>query len=148
MADKLIHSLITGTHVAPKPSLPFKQKMLVAVAIIFVLSLGGFLVWKFINFREEGQVTRFLEDITGGRYEQAFALWDSEGSYQMKQFLEDFGKDGYYTKKVHQGRVVTSKRQRGAVVVCVELDPTRKYLPVRVDKSSMKLSFSPVDKCN
>ena len=148
MADKLIHSLITGTHTAPKPTLPFKQKLFAAAAIILVVSLGSFLVWKFINYREEGQVTRFLESITGGRYDQAFALWDSEGSYQMKQFLEDFGSDGYYTKSVHEGRVVTSKGQGGAVIVCVELDPKRKYLPVRVDKNSMKLSFSPVDKCN
>ena len=148
MADKFLGNIISGNHVAPKPSMPLVQKLLVATAVLVVVSLGSFLMWKFINYREESRVRQFLEELTSGRYDQAFALWDSEGTYQMKEFLEDFGKDGFYTKGVQEARVVTSTGQGGAVIVCVELDPKRKYLPVLVNKDSLKLSYSPVDKCN
>jgi hypothetical protein len=148
MADKLIGNLITGDHVVPKKGMPFKQKMTIAVAIFVAVSLGSFLVWKFINYREESRVTHFLQEIGQGQYDQAYAEWDSGDSYKMKDFLEDFGKDGYYTKNMHDARVVNSRGQGGAVIVCVQVDTFRKKLPLRVDKESLKLSYSPVDKCN
>ena len=148
MADKLIGNLFSGDHVAPKPSMPLSQKLTIAVAVIVVASLGGFLVWKFINYREESRVTRFLDAVTQGQYDRAYASWDADDRYKMKDFLEDFGRDGYYTKGMHAARVVNSRGQGGAVVVCVEMDNFRKQLPIRVDKESLKLSYSPVDKCN
>src|SRR6185436_3836488 len=111
MGDRLIGNLITGDHVVPKPSMPLKQKLTIATAIIVVVSLGSFLVWKFINYREEGSVTHFLEEVTNGRYDQAYAAWDGGERYQLKDFLDDFGKDGYYTKGMHGARVVASKGQ-------------------------------------
>ena len=66
----------------------------------------------------------------------------------MKDFLDDFGKDGYYTKNMHEARIVNSKGKGGAVVVCVQMDNFRKRLSLRVDKESLKLSFSPFDPCN
>src|SRR5437773_2186343 len=148
MADKLIGNLITGDHVVPKPSMPLKQKIQIAVAVFVVISLGGFLVWKFINYREESRVTRFFESVTQGKFDQAYASWDADDHYKMKDFLDDFGRDGFYTKNMHSARVVNSRGQGGAVVVCVELDNFHKQLPIRVDKESLKLSYSPVDKCN
>src|SRR5689334_15199304 len=148
MAGKLIGNLITGDHVVPKPSMPLNQKLTIAVAVFVVISLGGFLVWKFINYREESRVTTFLDAVTQGRYDQAYASWDADDRYKMKDFLDDFGKEGFYTKNLHSARVVNSRGQGGAVVVCVGLDNFHKQLPIRVDKQSLKLSFSPVDKCN
>ena len=148
MADKLIGNLITGDHVAPKPSMPLRQKAQIAVAIVVVGSLGSFLVWKFINYREERQVTQFFQALAQGQYDQAYAKWDADDHYKMKDFLEDFGKEGYYTKGSHDARVVNSRGRGGGVVVCVQLDAGRKELPIRVDKESLKLSYSPVDRCN
>jgi hypothetical protein len=148
MTAKLIGNLITGDHVAPKPSMPLQQKFTVAVALFAVISLGGFLVWKFINYREESRVTSFLDAVAHGQYDRAYASWDADERYKMKDFLEDFGSEGFYTKGMHTGRVVNSKGQGGAVVVCVKLDNFQKQLPIRVDKESLKLSYSPVDKCN
>ena len=58
------------------------------------------------------------------------------------------GKDGYYTKGMRTARVVSSRGQGGAVVVCVELDNVQRRLPIRVDKESLKLAYSPIDRCN
>jgi hypothetical protein len=144
---KLIGNLITGDHVVPR-YMTLQQKLRIATAVIVVVSLGSFLVWKFINYREESRVTGFLQAIVQGQYEQAYANWDADERYKMKDFLDDFGKDGYYTKGMHQARVVTSKGAGGGVIVCVELDTLRKRLPILVDKESLKLSYSPEDQCN
>ena len=148
MAAKLIGNLITGDHVAPKPGMPLQRKLSIAVALFVVVSFGGFLIWKFINYREESRVTGFLDAIAHGQYDRAYASWDADDRYKMKDFLEDFGSEGFYTKNMHSARVVNSKGQGGAVVVCVQLDKFQKQLPIRVDKESLKLSYSPVDKCN
>lgn len=148
MADRLIGNLITGDHMQPRPGLSTKQKVRIGIAVFVVVSLGSFLVWKFINYREERQVTHFFQDLSQGQYDQAYAMWDADDHYKMKDFLEDFGQNGYYTKGSHNSRVVNSRGRGGGVVVCVELDSGRKELPIRVDKDSLKLSYSPVDRCN
>jgi hypothetical protein len=156
MADKFISNLITGDHVRPKSGMSGKQKMQIGVAIVVVVSLGSFLIWKFINYREESQVAHFVQDLSQGQYDQAYAMWDADDHYKMKDFLEDFGKDGYYTKGMQKPGVVNSRGRGGGVVVCVEFDRGRKEVPIRgrkevpirVDKDSLKLSYSPVDRCN
>ena len=148
MADRLIGNLITGDHVVPKPAMPLKQKFTIAVAIFVVVSFGSYLVWKFVNYREESRVTHFFTELTQGQYDQAFASWDSDERYKMKDFLDDFGKEGYYTKNLHDARVVNSKGKGGDVVVCVQMDNFQKRLSLLVNKESLKLSFSPVDPCN
>jgi hypothetical protein len=145
---KLIGNLITGDHVVPKPAMPLAKKLQIATAIFVVVSLGSFLVWKFINYREERRVTVFLQSLANGQYDQAYGSWDADDHYKMKDFLEDFGKDGFYTKAMHGPKVVTSRGSGGAVVVCVELGNFSKLLPILVNKESLKLSYSPVDKCN
>ena len=148
MSGKLIGNLITGDHVVPKPGMPLAHKLKIATAIVVTVSMGSFLVWKFINYREESKVTQFLEEISQGQYQQAYANWDAGDSYKLKDFIDDFGKDGYYTHGMHSARVVTSKGHGAGVVVCVELDNLQQKLPIRVDKESMKLSYSPLDRCN
>lgn len=148
MGDRLIANLITGDHVRPKPAMPLQQKMQIAIAIFVMVSLGSFLIWKFINYREERQVSNFFQDLAQGQYDHAYAMWDADDRYKMKDFLEDFGKDGYYTKGTRKAHIVNSQGRGGGVVVCVELESGKKELPIRVDKDSLKLSYSPVDRCN
>src|SRR5579883_2241904 len=119
MADRIIGNLITGDHARPRPGLSLKQKTQIAIAVFVVVSLGSFLIWKFINYREERQVSQFFQDLSQRQYDQAYAMWDADGHYQMKDFLEDFGQDGYYTKGSHSARVVNSRGRGGGVVVCV-----------------------------
>ena len=145
MSDKLIGNLITGDHVVPKPTIPLKKKLLIAFYIVTVVSVGSFLIWKFINYREESRVSQFLQEITQGQYDQAFASWDAGDSYKMKDFLEDFGKDGYYTKGMQTASVVKSHGVGGGVIVCVQLDNFKRDIPIRVDKETMKLSYSPLE---
>jgi hypothetical protein len=145
MAEKLIGSLIYGEHTVPKKGRPLKERLKVPLAIGVVLLLIGGAAYKFANYREEGRVKGFLEDIRSGRYDIAYARWDTDGHYSMKDFLADWGKDGYYTRGLNTARVVDSNTSGSAVVVYVELG-FNAPLALRVDKENLRLSFSPTNK--
>src|SRR5204862_7328314 len=98
MAYKLIGSLIYDDHPIPKKSRALKERLKVPVGIALVLIFVSGLVYKFANFREEGRVRQFVEAIESGQYDIAYQGWDTDGRYTMKDFLQDWGKEGYYTK--------------------------------------------------
>jgi hypothetical protein len=146
MAEKIIGSLIYGDHPIPKRSRALKERLKVPVAIGLALIFISGLLYKFANFREERTVSRFITEVEGSRYDAAYRLWDIEGRYSMTDFLQDFGKDGYYTKGMHEARVFDSNGKGGSVVVYVSIDSLKNPLALLVDKDTLKISFSPVSK--
>ena len=146
MAEKIIDSLIYGDHPIPKKSRALKERLKVPVTIALVLIFISGLLYKFANFREERSVRQFMADVQGGNLDGAYQLWDSEGRYTMKDFVQDWGKDGYYTKGMREARVVDSNSKGGSVVVYLGIDSLKSPLALLVDKDTLKISFSPVSK--
>jgi hypothetical protein len=146
MAEKIIGSLLYDDHPIPKKSKAFKERLKVPVAIGLVLIFISGLLYKFANFREERAVRNFMTEVEGGRYDAAYRLWDVEGRYSMNDFMQDFGKDGYYTKGMHEAKVFDSNGKGGSVVVYVSIDSLKNPLALLVDKDTLKISFSPVSK--
>src|SRR5437667_12716467 len=145
MADKIIGSLIYDNHPIPKKSRAWKEWIKFPVAIGIVLLVIGGIAWKFANFREEGRVRQFIQAVQGGQYDAAYQLWDVEGRYRMEDFLQDWGRDGFYTKGMQEARVVDSNGKGGSVIVYVAID-NRRPVALMVDKESLKISFSPTNK--
>jgi hypothetical protein len=146
MADKLIGSLIYGEHEIPKRSRTWKEALKVPVSIALVLIFIAGIAYKFANFREERRVRQFVEAITDGDYQGAYGRWDGDAKYNMKDFLQDWGKDGYYTKGMHEARVTDSNGKGGSVIVYVTIDSLKYPVALLVDKETLKISFSPVSK--
>jgi hypothetical protein len=146
MAEKIIKSLIYDDHPIPKRSRAIRERLKVPVAIALVLIFVGGLLYKFANFREEGRVKQFMQAVEGGQYDLAYQKWDADARYTMKDFLQDWGKDGYYTKGMHQARVVDSNGTGAAVTVYVGIDSLNNPVALRVDKETLKISFSPNSK--
>ncbi len=146
MAEKLIRSLIYGEHETPKKSRPWQQALKVPVTIGLVLIFIGGLVYKFANFREEGRVRLLIEAIRNAQYDVAYQNWDADARYTMNDFLQDWGKDGYYTKGMHDARVTDSNGKGSSVVVYVTIDSLKYPVALRVDKETLKISFSPISK--
>ena len=146
MAEKLIGSLIYGDHPIPKKSRALKERLKVPVTIGLVLIFIGGVAYKYANFREERKVRQFVEAVESGQYETAYNNWDADGRYTMKDFLEDWGKDGYYTKGMHDARVVDSNGKGTGVVVYVAIDTLKRPVALLVNKDTLKLSFSPISK--
>ena len=75
-----------------------KRVLLVALA----LALGGFGAYVFLHdFQERRQVSRFIDYVREGRYEDAYRLWGCDPAkpcrdYNMQRFLEDWGPAGVH----------------------------------------------------
>jgi hypothetical protein len=146
MADKIIGSLIYGDHPIPKRSRALTERLKVPFYIAIALVLISGLLYKFANFREERAVRQFMAQVEGDNLDGAYQLWDAEGRYTMKDFAQDWGRDGYYTKGMHDARVVDSNSKGGSVVVYVNIDSLKSPVALLVDKDTLKISFSPVSK--
>jgi len=146
MAEKIIGSLLHDNHPIPKRSRALKERLKVPLGIALVLIFISGIAYKFANFREERRVREFIGQLQNGHYDTAYQEWDSDGRYTMKDFLQDWGKDGYYTKGMHDARVVDSNGKGTAVVVYVGIDSLKYPVALRVDKDTLKISFSPVSK--
>jgi hypothetical protein len=146
VAEKIIGSLIYGDHPVPKKSRAWKDRLKVPVAIGLVLFVIGGVAYKFANFREERMVRQFVEAIKGGNYDLAYGNWESDEHYTMKDFLQDWGKDGYYTKGMQQARVVDSNSKGTGVIVYIALENFKQPVAILVNKETLKLSFSPTNK--
>src|SRR5262249_41579370 len=119
-----------------------KVPLAIGLAVVFVTGLA----YKFANFREERRVRQFMSAIESGQYDNAYQNWDADGRYTMKDFLQDWGKEGYYTKGMHQARIVDSNGKGSAVVVYLGIDSLKSPVALRVNKETLKISFSPVSK--
>jgi hypothetical protein len=146
MADKIINSLIYGQHAAPRKERPLRDRLKVPLLIGLVLLVVAGGAYKFANYREERLVKNFLEAVTGGRYEEAFMSWESDDHYTMKDFLSDWGPEGYYMKGGHSFSIADSNSSGSAVVVYVKMDNFKAPVAIRVNKETLKMSFSPVNK--
>jgi hypothetical protein len=146
MAEKIIGSLLHDDHPIPKKSRALKERLKVPVAIALVLIFISGIAYKFANFREERRVRQFIQEVESGQYDVAYREWDSDGRYTMNDFIQDWGKEGYYTKGMRTARVIDSNGGGSAVVVYVDIDSLKSPVALRVDKETLKLSFSPVSK--
>src|SRR5262245_55398338 len=132
MADKLIGSLIYDNHPIPKKTRALRERLKVPVGIALVLIFVSGVVYKYANYREERRVRQFVETVESGRYDAAYQQWDADAKYTMNDFLQDWGRDGYYTKGMHEAHVVDSNGKGGAVVVYVEIDSLKSPVALRV----------------
>lgn len=146
MPDKLIGSLIYGEHEIPKRSRNWKEALKVPVSIALALIFIAGLAYKFANFQEERRVRQFVEAVAQGDYEGAYQRWDGDAKYNMKDFLQDWGKEGYYTKGMREAHVTDSNGKGSSVIVYVTIDSLKYPVALLVDKETLKISFSPVSK--
>jgi hypothetical protein len=141
MAGKLLANSMYDEPVNWKKRL----KLPVIVGLVF-LAIGG-VSYKFYNYQAERAVSVFLDQIFSAQFDAAYANWElTDSNYSMKDFLTDWGKDGYYTKGRTSGEVIDSNSRGTWVVVYVSIDPERRPIALRVDKETLKLSFSPSSK--
>src|SRR5688572_27194179 len=147
MREPMVGSLIYGDHKVPKKSRPWRERWQFPTAVALLFLIAAFLAYKYSNYREEGAVSQFLGEVLSGQPENAFSRWDAEdGRYTMQDFLDDWGKDGFYTKGVRTAKVFDSNSRGPVVIVYVDFDKGGIPLALRVDKETRKLSYSPTNK--
>jgi hypothetical protein len=135
-----------------------KLRRYVILGLTGVLLLAVVFLYVTRYNTEKRTVRRFLDTVTQGDFERAYRLWQPKPTYTLKDFLDDWGPNGYYGP-VKSYQIVTAQRPRGAsgVVVVVEVSPSapfpadtereklrqNKEVKLWVERETQSLSFAP-----
>jgi len=87
-----------------------------AVALVVVITLW----FSFRYYPEKKAAGQFFAALTAGDTAKAYALWKPSGSYSMKDFLADWGTDGYYGP-VHSYKIMDAKAVRNSTSIAVNV---------------------------
>ena len=113
-----------------------KIRRYVITGLAFVVAVVLF-SWYMLRYHsQEKTVETFLNDVATGNLQQAYGMWTHSTDYSFKDFLDDWGDQGYYgpVKSYH----IEGIKDRGSgVVVVVELSP---YSPFPADNDAVKHS--------
>jgi hypothetical protein len=75
---------------------PAKVRRYIITGLVFVLLVVG-ACWYLLRFHTEKHVVKqFLDLIVAGQMQQAYQMSNPAPSYSLKDFLEDWGEQGYY----------------------------------------------------
>jgi hypothetical protein len=87
---------------------------------------------------EKRTVRQLLDTVVKGDMEAAYRLWQPQSTYTYRDFVDDWGPNGFYGP-VRSYQIVTAQRQGGAsgVVVVVEVSP---FAPFPADTEREKLA--------
>jgi len=134
-----------------------KVRRYIITGAVFVALVAG-ACWYFLRYYKEKDTVRlFLSEVTSGDMQQAYQTWKPEASYSFKDFLEDWGPNGYYGP-VRSFRVEKTVRRSDSnyVDVIVQVSPQKdfsadggpapdssKEVDIGVRFSDQKMSFPP-----
>lgn len=99
-----------------------KIRRYIITALAFVVAVALFCWYTLRYHHEEKTVETFLNYVVAGNLQQAYTMWSHSSDYDYKDFLDDWGDNGYYgpVKSYH----IDGIKDRGSgVVVVVELSP-------------------------
>ena len=140
----------------PPVEQPHKSRAMTITLTALVL-VAALVVWfGFRYYPEKRAASQFFETLVSGDTNKAYQLWKPSSNYQMKDFLADWGAEGYYGP-VKSFKVVSAKAPRNSdtsVEVNVAISPyapfpgdaddksrKTKTVPIWVSKADKALSF-------
>ena len=130
--------------VKPGTNRPLKMPLILAGAAVAL----GILIYFFANFREERAVQRCFEALQEGDLAAAYQIWGPTEEYTFKDFLKDWGEDGYYGQ-VRDFRIVESESMGRGVIVRVQIktDEGQLRIPIAfwVERKDRSIGFSPTE---
>jgi hypothetical protein len=107
---------------------PAKIRRYIITGIAFVALVAGG-CWYLLRYHtEKNTVRHFLNAVAAGNMEEAYGIWKPVPTYSFKDFLDDWGPEGYYgpVKSFHVEGAEEIKRGSqpvSGVVITVEVSP-------------------------
>jgi hypothetical protein len=117
---------------------PAKIRRYIITGLAFVLLVAGG-CWYLLRYHTEKKtINHFLSTVVAGNMQEAYEIWKPSPTYSFKDFLEDWGPQGYYGP-VKSYRIEDMVHLKGGsgVVVIVDVSP---YQPFPDDKDFAKAS--------
>jgi hypothetical protein len=87
-----------------------KKSPLMCPPVLFAMGAIAviLLIYRFGNIREERLVQKFLDELKAGNFQQAYQTWGPTQGYTYKDFMADWGGNGYFGK-IGASRILESK---------------------------------------
>ncbi|MBI1750119.1 MAG: hypothetical protein HY234_15885 [Acidobacteria bacterium] len=101
-----------------------KLRRWVVTGAIFVLLVAIGIWWVLRFHNEKKTVEEFLQAVIVSDMQKAYQIWKPTSSYSYKDFVDDWGPNGFYGP-IKSYRIETAQKKSGAsgVIVVVELSP-------------------------
>ena len=117
---------------------PAKIRRYIITGVAFVLLVAGG-CWYLLRYHtEKTTINHFLSTVAAGNMEEAYEIWKPSPTNSLKDFLEDWGPQGYYGPvKSYQIEDMVQLKGGSGVVVIVDVSP---YQPFPEDKDFAKAS--------
>ncbi len=108
------------------PPSKFRRYTITTVVFLALLTLAGWYLLRF--YHEKDTVRHFLSTVAAGNMEEAYKIWKPSASYSFKDFLDDWGPDGYYGPvKSFRVERATKRKDASGVDVIVEISPYKPF---------------------
>jgi len=108
----------------PPPEKPDKSRAMAFTIAALVIVAVVALWFTFRYYPEKKAAERFFDALVAGDTAKAYDLWKPSSSYAMKDFLADWGPQGYYGPvKSYEIDHAKSPRGSSSVAVTVKLSP-------------------------
>lgn len=108
----------------PTPVKPEKSRAMAFTAAAVTVALIVFLWFAFRYYPEKKAAERFFTALASGNTDLAYQLWKPAPSYTMKDFLADWGPEGYYGPvKSYEILKTCAPHSSNAVEVSVAVSP-------------------------
>jgi hypothetical protein len=105
------------------PQSKLRRYLITTLVFILLVILG---IWYLMRFHQEKLTVRhFLDTVVAGNMEQAYRIWKPQPSYSFKDFMDDWGPEGYYgpVKSYHFEDAERPKGGSSGVIIVVEVSP-------------------------
>jgi hypothetical protein len=105
-----------------------KIRRYIITAVVFLALIFG-TTWYFLRYyKEKDTVRHFLNEVAAGNMQQAYQIWKPSASYSFKDFMEDWGPNGYYGPvRSYEIERTTRRKDSTGVDVIVEVSPDKPY---------------------
>jgi len=122
---------------------PAKMMRYVITGLVFIALLIGAAAYLLRFHKEEKTIRHFMDTLVAEDMEEAYRIWKPTPTYSLKDFLEDWGPNGYYgpIKSYHIENLERLPNASGGassgVVTTIEISP---YQPFPDDHDAAKQS--------
>ncbi len=113
------------------------RRYIISIVVFIALVVGT--SWYLLRFYKEKDTIRyFLNTVAAGNMQQAYQIWKPSESYSFKDFMDDWGPDGYYgpVKSFRVERAAHRKNGSGVDII-VDVSP---YQPFPSEDDAAKQS--------
>lgn len=109
-----------------EPSSKIRRYIITTLVFIALILL---LCWWLLRFHaEKNTIRHFMNDVIAGNMQEAYKIWQPSQSYAFKDFLDDWGPNGYYGP-VKSFNIEDTERLKDstAVVIVVDVSPDQPF---------------------